>query len=93
MLMWMSIRSGRCADDLQQRASQDFPEVDSVKLLSDVQGASRREKNRLTFFFCRQFSIGVFVRDEDMPAGHIAASVLLAIAAKFSRLENMSFCP
>ena len=70
--------------------SVDLPEVESVQLPSDAQGASRREKNRLTFF-CRQVITGVFDPDKEMPAGHIAASVLLAVAAKPARLEDMSY--
>ena len=64
--------------------SGDLPEVESVTLPSDAQGASRREKNRLTFF-CRQAITGVFNPEQEMPTGHIAASVLLAVAAKPGR--------
>ena len=57
---------------------------------SDAFSASRKQKNRLTFF-CRHSISGVFDPDEAMPKGHIDSSVILVPAAKPARLEDMSF--
>ena len=56
---------------------------------SDAVGASRKQKNRLTFF-CRHSISGVFNPKKAMPEGHIDSSVLLVPAAKPARLEDMS---
>ena len=70
--------------------TQELPDVESVTCPIDAVGASRREKNRLTFF-CRQAIEGVFDPEQEMPTGHIKDSVLLVQASKPARLEDMSY--
>ncbi|CAK0899969.1 unnamed protein product [Prorocentrum cordatum] len=74
----------------QKDPSAPVPEIMSVAQPSDAVGSSRREKNRLTFFF-RQALEGLWDPDVAVPTGKVLDGVLLAVASKHYRLEDMSF--
>ena len=65
------------------------PDIQCVQQPSDAVGSSRREKNRLTFFF-RQGLEGVFNMEMRVTVGKVLTGVLLGVAAKHYRLEDMS---
>ena len=65
-------------------------EVTGVEKPSDAEGASRREKNRLTFFM-RQALVGYWDEARETPEGEILDGVLLVHATRHARLEDMSF--
>jgi len=63
--------------------------VDKVPL--DAQGATRQDKNRLTWI-CRDVLTGVWnLQPEELPKGYMLSSVLIVPAEQPARLQDMSF--
>ena len=84
-------RKRRLAKRLSKEGKTEaFVELTGVEKPSDAEGASRREKNRLTLFM-RQAVLGLWDVSKEVPEGHILDAVLLVHAAKHGRLEDMSF--
>ena len=56
----------------------------------DVQGATRKDKNRLTWI-CRDVLLGLFsLKPEEIPAGHMLSSVLIVPCDQPCRLKDIS---
>mgnify|MGYP001181987470 FL=1 len=77
-------RKGESATTFAQRRGA----VEKVPL--DVQGATRKDKNRLTWI-CRDVLLGLFsLKPEEIPAGHMLSSVLIVPCDQPCRLKDIS---